>query len=297
MEVINSIKLMQEISESIRYSGKKIAVVPTMGYLHTGHLSLIRKAKEIADIVITTLFVNPTQFGPNEDYDKYPRDFNRDFELTKNNGSDYLFYPDTKEMYPINFSTSIDISKITEKFEGAFRPGHFKGVATVVAKLFNITKPHYAIFGQKDYQQTLVIKRLVEDLNFNIEIIIAPTIRDYDGLALSSRNTYLSTSEREKAGILFKAIETVKSEIAKGQRERLILNSHLHKTLRQIPEIKIDYASCAIANTLDEPEFFLPGDEVVILIACYLGKTRLIDNSIIKIPYSLNESNFKEDYV
>ncbi len=297
MEVINSIKLMQEISESIRYSGKKIAVVPTMGYLHTGHLSLIRRAKEIADIVITTLFVNPTQFGPNEDYDKYPRDFNRDFELTKNNGSDYLFYPDTKEMYPINFSTSIDISKITEKFEGAFRPGHFKGVATVVAKLFNITKPHYAIFGQKDYQQTLVIKRLVEDLNFNIEIIIAPTIRDYDGLALSSRNTYLSTSEREKAGILFKAIETVKSEIAKGQRERLILNSHLHKTLRQIPEIKIDYASCAIANTLDEPEFFLPGDEVVILIACYLGKTRLIDNSIIKIPYSLNESNFKEDYV
>jgi pantoate--beta-alanine ligase len=297
MEVINSIKLMQEISESIRYSGKKIAVVPTMGYLHTGHLSLIRKAKEIADIVITTLFVNPTQFGPNEDYDKYPRDFNRDFELTKNNGSDYLFYPDTKEMYPINFSTSIDISKITEKFEGAFRPGHFKGVATVVAKLFNITKPHYAIFGQKDYQQTLVIKRLVEDLNFDIEIIIAPTIRDYDGLALSSRNTYLSTSEREKAGILFKAIETVKSKIAKGQRERLILNSHLHKTLRQIPEIKIDYASCAIANTLDEPEFFLPGDEVVILIACYLGKTRLIDNSIIKIPYSLNESNFKEDYV
>jgi len=297
MEVINSIKLMQEISESIRYSGKKIAVVPTMGYLHTGHLSLIRRAKEIADIVITTLFVNPTQFGPNEDYDKYPRDFNRDFELTKNNGSDYLFYPDTKEMYPINFSTSIDISKITEKFEGAFRPGHFKGVATVVAKLFNITKPHYAIFGQKDYQQTLVIKRLVEDLNFDIEIIIAPTIRDYDGLALSSRNTYLSTSEREKSGILFKAIETVKSEIAKGQRERLILNSHLHKTLRQIPEIKIDYASCVIANTLDEPEFFLPGDEVVILIACYLGKTRLIDNSIIKIPYSLNESNFKEDYV
>jgi len=297
MEVINSIKLMQEISESIRYSGKKIAVVPTMGYLHTGHLSLINKAKEIADIVITTLFVNPTQFGPNEDYDKYPRDFNRDFELTKNNGSNYLFYPDTKEMYPINFSTCVEISRITEKFEGAFRPGHFKGVATVVAKLFNITKPHYAIFGQKDYQQTLVIKRLVEDLNFNIEIIIAPTIRDYDGLALSSRNTYLSTSEREKAGILFKAIETVKSEIAKGQRERLILNSHLHKTLRQIPEIKIDYANCAIANTLDEPEFFLPGDEVVILIACYLGKTRLIDNSIIKIPYSLNESNFKEDYV
>lgn len=297
MQVINNIKLMQEISESIRYSGKKIAVVPTMGYLHTGHLSLINKAKEIADIVITTLFVNPTQFGPNEDYDKYPRDFNRDFELTKNNGSDFLFYPDTKEMYPINFSTSIDISKITEKFEGVFRPGHFKGVATVVAKLFNITKPHYAIFGQKDYQQTLVIKRLVEDLNFDIEIIIAPTIRDYDGLALSSRNTYLNKAEREKAGILFKAIETVKSEIAKGQRERLILNSHLHKTLRQIPEIKIDYASCAIANTLEEPEFFLPGDEVVILIACYLGKTRLIDNSIIKIPYSLNESNFKEDYI
>lgn len=297
MQVINNIKLMQEISESIRYSGKKIAVVPTMGYLHTGHLSLINKAKEIADIVITTLFVNPTQFGPNEDYDKYPRDFNRDFELTKNNGSDFLFYPDTKEMYPINFSTSIDISKITEKFEGVFRPGHFKGVATVVAKLFNITKPHYAIFGQKDYQQTLVIKRLVEDLNFDIEIIIAPTIRDYDGLALSSRNTYLNKAEREKAGILFKAIETVKSEIAKGQRERLILNSHLHKTLRQIPEIKIDYACCAIANTLEEPEFFLPGDEVVILIACYLGKTRLIDNSIIKIPYSLNESNFKEDYI
>ncbi len=285
---------MQLESEGIKHNNKTIAVVPTMGYLHDGHLSLIKKAKQTADYVITTIFVNPTQFGPNEDFSKYPRDFDRDYLLAESAGSDYIFFPDSKEMYPLPFFTSIIVSNVSEKFEGIFRPSHFQGVATVVVKLFNITKPNIAVFGQKDYQQTMVIRSLIRDLNFEIELIVVPTLRESDGLAMSSRNKYLSESERKKAGILFKAMEDVKTAIAKGECDRKMLNSYMHKKLREIKEIKIDYAACATSNSLEEPEFFLPGEEIVILIACFLGKTRLIDNSLMKIPGKLNQSNFVE---
>jgi pantoate--beta-alanine ligase len=294
MQVIKTIAEMQSIADKHRANGQKIAVVPTMGYLHQGHTSLIKIGKEKADIVITTLFVNPTQFAPNEDFSKYPRDFERDFSLACINGSDYLFNPDVIEMYPKGFSCSILVSRVSEKFEGVFRPTHFDGVATVVAKLFNAARPDYAIFGQKDFQQTLVIRRMAEDLNFGIEIIIAPTIREFDGLAMSSRNVYLSPEDRKRAIILFLSLEEAKREIAKGMRDRKFINATMIKTLRSVQEIKIDYAASANADNLNEPDYFLPGENVVLLLACYLGRTRLIDNSLICIPYSLNESNFIE---
>ncbi|MBX3042705.1 MAG: pantoate--beta-alanine ligase [Candidatus Kapabacteria bacterium] len=292
MQIIKTVNEMQKISFENKLKGFKIAVVPTMGFLHEGHLSLIRKGKEVADIVITTLFVNPTQFAPNEDFSKYPRDYDKDFKLCEENGSDYIFFPEVNEMYPKGFNTSILIQGVTEKFEGEFRPTHFQGVATVVAKLFNATIPHFAIFGQKDYQQTLLLKKLNDDLDFGIDIIIAPTIREKDGLAMSSRNTYLPEDLRKKAGVLFFAMEETRKIIAKGETNRKIINTTLQMTLRTVQEIKIDYAAAALAVNLYEPEHFFPGDEIVLLLAVHLGKTRLIDNMIIKIPYRLNDDNF-----
>lgn len=284
MKVINTIKEMQKLSDTLKAQGKKIACVPTMGYLHQGHLSLITRAKDFADVVVTTLFVNPTQFGPNEDFERYPRNFERDCQMAESAGCDYLFAPDILEMYPIGFSCNVIIRNVTDKFEGDRRPGHFDGVALIVAKLFNAVRPHASIFGQKDYQQTLVIKQMAKDLNFGIDIIIAPTMREPDGLAMSSRNTYLSKQEREDAIILFKALEEAKMAIDGGCRERKVINAIMHKTLRSIPQIKIDYASSALADNLDEPDTFLAGDRIVLLIAAYMGKTRLIDNSLVTIP-------------
>lgn len=284
MRVISKPNEMQLIAESLRKEGKKIAVVPTMGYLHEGHTSLIRKGRELADIVITTLFVNPTQFGPNEDFEKYPRDFARDFQLAEEAGTDFLFNPVNEDMYNNGYNTLISIIGITDKFEGASRQGHFDGVATIVAKLFNITKPHYAIFGQKDYQQTLVIKQLVRDFFVDVSIVVAPTVRESDGLALSSRNVFLSTNERKIASILYKALDEANIAIQNGENRRKIINAVLHNAIRSVQEIVIDYACAADADTLDEPEIFLPGEHVILIIAVYTGKTRLIDNALVTIP-------------
>lgn len=292
MEVIKSISQMQQISDRIRANDKKIALVPTMGFLHEGHLSLIRKGKKEGDVLITSLFVNPTQFAPNEDFDEYPKDFERDFELSENAGSDYLFYPSVREMYPKGYDAVVHIGKITNKFEGEKRPTHFDGVSTVVTKLFLATKPHIAIFGQKDYQQSLLIKKLVKDLNFDIDIIISPIIRESDGLAMSSRNTYLSPENRKKAGILFIALEEAKHSIEKGETDRKTINAIMHKTLRQEKDIRIDYASAVNADDLSEPENFFPKEKIVLLLACYLGSTRLIDNAIVTVPEQLNPTNF-----
>ncbi len=292
MKAINTVAEMQQFSILNRVAGKKIAVVPTMGYLHEGHLSLIKEAKKLADIVITTLFVNPTQFAPNEDLAKYPRDYESDFKKAESAGADIIFCPDELQMYPIGYNTSIQIKGVTDKFEGEKRPTHFSGVATVVAKLFNCTLPDIAIFGQKDFQQTIVIKRLVKDLNFPVQIIVSPTIREADGLAMSSRNTYLSKDERAVAPTLFHALEEAKLAIAKGERNRKIINSIILKTIREPQQFKIDYVATANAANFDEPDEFLPGEKIVMLLAAYLGKTRLIDNAVVEIPSSLNESNF-----
>ncbi len=284
MVVINSIKEMRQIAAAYKSTGGKIAVVPTMGFLHQGHLSLINKAKEEADFVITSLFVNPRQFAPNEDYDKYPRNMGSDSELAAAAGSDCLFNPNALEMYAIGNTTKVAVEGITAKFEGAKRPGHFDGVATVVAKLFNATLPDIAVFGQKDYQQILVVKRLIEDLNYDIELIVAPTLRQADGLAMSSRNKYLSDTDRQSSSLLFLALEDARKAIAAGMMQRKVINAVMHKRLRQAASIKIDYACAALANSLHEPDIFLPGDDIVLLIAAYLGKTRLIDNALTTIP-------------
>ncbi len=286
MNIINSPIEMQRISREHKKDNKTIVVVPTMGYFHNGHLNLVRKAKEIGDIVITTLFVNPKQFAPHEDFDRYPRDFERDKKLLEETGCDYLFSPDISEMYPLGFDTGITMGGITKVFEGESRPTHFDGVALVVLKLFNITKADYGIFGQKDYQQTLVIKKMVKDLNVDIQIIVNPTVRESNGLAMSSRNRYLNEIERENASIIFLALEEAKKVIAKGERRRKIINSIVLSTLRTIPEIKIDYVAAVKADNLEPVDEFYPGDELVILVACYIGKTRLIDNAVIKIPSS-----------
>ena len=283
MEIVTTLKKIYEITDDFRKSGKRISLVPTMGYFHEGHVSLMKKGREIGDILITSLFVNPTQFGPNEDFNRYPRNFERDCKIAESAGCDYLFHPSVDEMYPNDYNTEIMIKGISNKFEGAFRPVHFNGVATIVAKLFNATKPNYAVFGQKDYQQTLVVKQLTKDLLFDLKIIIAPTLREFDGLAMSSRNIYLSDKERDDALVLFKALNTATEAILNGERKRVTINAIMHNDLRKIPYIKIDYASSADANTLEEQDTFSPNQKIVLLIAVYLGKTRLIDNSIVTI--------------
>lgn len=282
MKIITKVREMQEISESIRREGKKIACVPTMGYLHEGHLSLVKKGKELADVVITTNFVNPTQFAPNEDFEQYPRDLERDCKLLEEAGADYVFAPSAEEMYP-GYNTEINIKGVSQKFEGLFRPIHFNGVASVVAKLFIATKPHYAIFGQKDYQQTLVVKQMVRDMLFETEIVVSPIIREEDGLARSSRNIYLSQEERQVATTLHNALLAAKTTIEAGVRNRDRINSVMKNYINETGAFKIDYASIADAETLEEPMDFKSGQKAVLLVAAYLGKTRLIDNELVVI--------------
>jgi len=296
MKIIDNIKSMQQLSTELRKNGLKIACVPTMGYLHEGHLSLIKRGKELADVVVTTLFVNPTQFGPTEDFSLYPRDFDRDVKLAQDAGCDIMFVPENSDIYPTGFSTNLYISGITEKFEGEFRPGHFDGVALIVAKLFNAVLPDIAVFGQKDFQQTLVIKKMSDELNFPIDIIVAPTIREENGLAKSSRNKYLTDEQKEKASIIFKALNEAKLAIESGERDRKIINAHMIKTLRELQEIKIQYSAAVLADDLSRPAMFLYGDKVALMIACYIGKTRLIDNILVTIPSTNSEHKFL-DYI
>lgn len=287
MQIISDIHQIRKILKDIRQSGKIVAFVPTMGYLHQGHISLMEKAKKVADFVVCSIFVNPMQFGPNEDFERYPRNEKRDFELCESVGVDLVFLPKITDMYPIGHASKIVVSKVTEVLEGEKRPGHFDGVATIVAKLFNIISPHKAIFGQKDYQQSLLIKKMVKDLNFDIEIIVAPCIRSADGLALSSRNVYLREEERQIAPALFMALEKTKQLIENGETDRKIINAFMLKHLKK-PEfsgrLKVDYAVSLLAEDLSDPDYFLAKDEVVLLIAVHLGKTRLIDNTKVTIP-------------
>ncbi len=284
MKVIDKVQEMQNIVNTHRKRGERIVCVPTMGYFHDGHLSLMKLAQEYGDVVIVTLFVNPTQFGPNEDFERYPRDFQRDYELASSIGVDYLFAPTVEEMYPDGYSTKIIVNKFTDKFEGLKRAGHFDGVATVVTKIFNATKPNVAIFGQKDLQQTLVVRQLVKDLLFDIDIVIAPTVRESDGLAMSSRNVYLSREEREVASQIYRALQKGLDAINKGITNRDVISSYVQKHLSKFPQLTVDYVAVVNSENFEEPAEFVPGENVAILVAVYLGKTRLIDNIITKIP-------------
>ncbi|MFM8280382.1 MAG: pantoate--beta-alanine ligase [Bacteroidota bacterium] len=280
LNIITTIADMQSVSSALRKEGKSIACVPTMGYLHEGHASLIREASKNHDIVITTIFVNPMQFGPQEDFERYPRDLERDIAIIEASGGTYVFMPSVEEMYPSNFQTTISVGNISKPFEGIYRPGHFEGVATVVAKLFGATIPDAAYFGQKDYQQTLVIKQMVKDINMSIDIHIVPTLREKTGLAMSSRNVYLSQEEKNSALVLQSALNIGLSLIAEGIRDRALIEQTMIKELSTIQEFRIQYCHAAKAETLELPAEFAKTDEIVLLIAGFLGKTRLIDNML-----------------
>jgi pantoate--beta-alanine ligase len=281
--IIRNVREMQRTSERLRAAGKRIGVVPTMGFLHEGHLSLIRVAKMKADAVITTLFVNPAQFGPNEDFSRYPRAFENDLALATAAGTDYLFAPEAALMYPTGYSTYVNVEGITDVLEGKSRPGHFRGVATVVAKLFNLTKPNIAVFGQKDAQQVAVIRRMVKDLNFDVDLFVAPTVREADGLAMSSRNTYLSPEQRAEAAVLFKALKLTEQNVKLGERDCSVLLDAMRKLISENSSGQVDYISLADNYDLHEVEKLQSGQSVLISMAVKFGTTRLIDNIVILV--------------
>jgi pantoate--beta-alanine ligase len=270
------VKTIQEIRALRQKLSGTVGLVPTMGYLHEGHLALAKQARIENSAVIVSIYVNPTQFGPREDFRAYPRDLNRDLELLREGGVDIVFVPSDDQMYSPEFSTWVDVEGVSERLEGASRPGHFKGVATVVAKLFNIVKPNRAYFGQKDAQQVIVIKRMVADLNMVIEIVVVPTVRESDGLAMSSRNIYLSLEERKAATILFRALTLARQLKLDGEKDAGKIRRQMTSLIQKEPLAQIDYVSIADAETLEELNL-IDGPGLASL-AVRIGKTRLIDN-------------------
>lgn len=293
LQVVTLTDQMVKIAAAWQSAGQVIGLVPTMGFLHEGHLSLVKLARAKADKVVLSIFVNPTQFGAGEDFQQYPRDFERDRGLAEKAGTDVIFYPaPLTEMYASDHSVKITESALSAGLCGASRPGHFTGVLTVVAKLFNITRADLAVFGQKDAQQAAVIRRMVRDLNFPLEIVVAPLVRESDGLALSSRNTYLSSQERQDALCLRRALQLARRLYHAGERQAEVLRSNMRELIQQTASARIDYAAVVNAETLlpvsviEEP--------VLITLAVYIGRTRLIDNLILPDD---RLSNLPEDTV
>src|SRR5919199_3676234 len=281
MEIINRRQRMNSVARKVRREqDKTIGLVPTMGALHEGHLSLVREARRMSDVVVVSIFVNPTQFGPGEDFERYPRDLTKDTTILADYNVDYIFAPTAEEIYPKGFSTYVTVEGISDQLEGAARPGHFRGVATVLAVLFNIVRPDFAYFGQKDAQQTLVVKRLVRDLAFDTEIVVLPTVREQSGLALSSRNAYLNEDERRAALVLYRALSRAKEAYAEGERSGSRLASIVQATIAAEPLARIDYVSVTDADTL-EPLEKLNDRTVLIALAVHIGRARLIDNIIL----------------
>ncbi len=277
MEIIYSVKDMQQIANRVKRSNTSIGFVPTMGYLHEGHLSLIKQAREDNDIAAVSIFVNPMQFSPNEDLNKYPRDFERDEMLCEQNGVDYLFYPGRDTMYPDGFETYVSVDKLTKVLEGASRPAHFRGVTTVVNKLFNIIKPDRAYFGKKDAQQLLVIKKMVKDLNMDIEIVGMPIVREEDGLAMSSRNKYLNSDERKDAVCLHRALNRAEELKKLGIKSADKIKNEMKTLIESYEHTKIDYININKLSDLSEISNVEEGGTLISL-AVFVGSTRLIDN-------------------
>ncbi len=270
---------MQGLCDILRNKGKKIVLVPTMGFLHEGHLVLIREGRKRGDFLVVSIFVNPTQFGPREDFKAYPRDLKRDVELVKPERVDTVFYPDAQEMYGNGFQASVRLAHLPRHLCGRSRPIHFTGVATVVAKLFNIVRPHVAVFGQKDFQQLLVIQQMVKDLNFDIEIVGVPTVRESDGLAMSSRNTYLADGQRPAALSLFQSLEEARKQVLGGETDAAKIIQAASERIRMHPEAVIDYIVVCDPETL-EPMKRITGPALM-AVAVKIGKTRLIDNALL----------------
>jgi pantoate--beta-alanine ligase len=276
MDVVRRVHAMKEIAARARAEGRRIALVPTMGFLHDGHLSLVRSARAGADLTVVSIFVNPTQFGPGEDFARYPRDLARDCDLLAGLGVDVVFTPEADEIYPAGATTFVEVAGLSEVLEGASRPGHFRGVATVVLKLFEAVQPHLAVFGQKDAQQCLVVRRMVRDLLLDVEVVVLPTRREDDGLAMSSRNVYLSPDERRAARAIPRALEAARAAVAAGEREAGAVLAAARAPILAEPLLRIDYLELVDAGSL-APLSRAQG-EMLIVAAVFAGTTRLIDN-------------------
>jgi pantoate--beta-alanine ligase len=285
MKIVKTIPAMKATADELRAQGKSIGFVPTMGFLHEGHLSLVREARKNNDIVVVSIYVNPAQFAPHEDLETYPRDFERDENSCDRKGTDYIFYPDDQKMYPERYQTYIRVTEIEKKLCGISRPIFFQGIATVCTKLFNMVKPTRAYFGQKDYQQSLIIKQLVRDLDMDIDIVVCPIVREKDGLAMSSRNEYLSEIEREEAVCLYEAWNLGKKMVEAGERNIEKIKQKMKEVIEKYEFPKIDYIE--VYNAADLSEFennaIKEGRELVIALAAMVGKTRLIDNVVFEI--------------
>ncbi len=280
MEIINSLEKMRQLSRSWREAGITISLVPTMGFFHQGHLSLMDQALRLSQRVVVSLFVNPTQFGPSEDLDKYPRDEDRDIRLAEERGVHCLFMPRAEKIYNPGHQTWIEVTEVSKGLCGRSRPGHFRGVATIVAKLFNIVEPDIAIFGEKDFQQLQVIRTMVRDLNFPVKIYGHPIVREDDGLAMSSRNTYLSPEERKQALCLNQAVKLARTLVLEGCRQRAEIVKKVQDLIAGYPLARVDYIFIGDPETLEEPET-IPSPALIAL-AVHIGSTRLIDNGLIK---------------
>ena len=281
MEIINRTQKMLSVARELRTRGRRVGLVPTMGSLHEGHLSLLSRAREMCDTVVASVFVNPMQFGPDEDYDRYPRDLARDAELAFARGADFVFAPAPEEVYQNGFCTYVTVETLGERLEGATRPGHFRGVTTIVGKLINIVGPHFAFFGRKDAQQVIVLKRMVRDLAMNVEIVVCPIVREEDGLALSSRNRYLSTEERKAATVLRRALEKGRSLYNGGERDSARLAAAMRSIVEAEPLARLDYVAITDTEKLDNLDL-IPGIRpTLVSIAVFIGRTRLIDNIVL----------------
>lgn len=276
MTIVESVSGMKALSRGWRREGKRIGLVPTMGYLHEGHLSLVRESKARADVTVVSIFVNPTQFGPDEDYKKYPRDLEKDSAFLSAAGVDCLFYPDAAEIYPPNYRTYVEVEGLQDRLCGRSRPGHFRGVATIVLKLFDIVGPDQAFFGAKDAQQVLIIRRMAADLDLDVEVVTCPIVREPDGLAMSSRNAYLTPVQRTAARVLSTSLRWADKAVGAGERDAGRLVSGLRSILEAEPLARIDYVEAIDPETLD-PVAEIRG-QVLVALAVFIGSTRLIDN-------------------
>lgn len=281
MQICETIKAMRATSRAARKVSKRVGLVPTMGALHDGHLSLVRIAKQRSQFVVVSVFVNPLQFGPTEDLAKYPRTFERDCEMLKKEGVDVVFAPSVAEMYPTPNVTYVNVEGLSERLDGQSRPGHFRGVATVVSKLFHIVEPDVAVFGQKDAAQVAIIRRMVGDQNFPIEIVAGPIVREPDGLAMSSRNAYLDVQQRKQALVLSRALGRVQEAFRAGEQSTARLVAAGKEVLSEEPDVRLDYFSAVDPETLEPVD--LVTRETLIAVAAYVGATRLIDNVVLKV--------------
>jgi pantoate--beta-alanine ligase len=280
MKTITTIPEMKAVIREHKSAGRTIGLVPTMGFLHEGHLSLVRAARKKADVTVVSIFVNPTQFGPKEDFKTYPRDLNRDSAMLEKEGADYVFHPEAGEIYPDGYKTYVEVRDLQEKLCGRSRPEHFRGVCTVVLKLFQIVGPDIAFFGQKDAQQAIILRKMVQDLNLDVRVEVMPIVREADGLAMSSRNTYLSPEERAAALVLARTLEAAKRQIDHGERRAGVILDGMRAMIGQEPLARIDYVEAVDMEDLDPVKEIVKG--TLIALAVFIGPTRLIDNIIIE---------------